>query len=166
MIGALWGMTGVFLLLSNAVYRLVPMTIDAFSYQWTWYHWLAFVIVILVFSYAKGYLILQRSFSPRVASRARYLREHPEFFSVIFAPLFCMGFFHAPQKRRLVTMSVTAGIIILVIQVRLFQQPWRGIIDGGVVIGLAWGLVSLCIFSFQAMMSERFDYPPDVPDRR
>ena len=162
--GALWGMAGVFLLLSSAVYRLFPMIIDSFLYHWIWYHWLAFVLVILAFAYAKGYRVLQRSFSPRVAARARYLKDHPEFLRVILAPLFCLSFFHAPKKRRLVTISVTVGIILLVIQVRLLQQPWRGIIDGGVVIGLVWGLVSLCIFSFRAMMSERFDYPPEVPD--
>jgi hypothetical protein len=140
------------------------MTINAFSYHWFWYHWLAFVLIALLLAYAKGYRALQRSFSPRIAARARYLRVHPNALRVFFAPLFCMGFFDAPKKRQVMTISVTVGIVMLIIFVRFIHQPWRGIIDGGVIIGLVWGLLSLCFFSFQALLSERFDYPPEVPE--
>jgi hypothetical protein len=162
--GVIWGLAGVFLLFANAIIRLVPITIDAFSYHWLWYHWLAFGLITLVLAYAKGYRALQKGFSPRVAARARFLKYHPEFLSVLFAPLFCMGFFHATRKRQITTISVTAGIITLIILVRFIQQPWRGIIDGGVVIGLVWGFLSLCFFSIQALLSKQFDYPPEVPD--
>jgi hypothetical protein len=162
--GVIWGLTGVFLLFVNAIVRLAPFTIDAFLYQWFWYHWLAFVLLTLILAYVKGYRALQRGFSPRVAARARYLRDHPDLLRVILAPLFCMGYFDASRKRQLVTISVTAAIISLIAFVRILQQPWRGIIDGGVIVGLVWGIVSLCFFSFQAMVSKRFDYAPDVPD--
>lgn len=163
--GVIWGLAGVFLLLGNAVVRLVPITIDAFSYQWFWYHWLAFALTTLILAYAKGYRALQRSFSPRVAARARYLMDHPDLLRVILAPLFCMGYFGASRKRQIMTISVTAGIVILIVLARILQQPWRGIIDGGVIVGLVWGLASLCFFSFQAMTSKRFDYAPEVPDK-
>lgn len=157
---------GIFLLLGSAIYRLTPMTISAFSYHWFWYHWLSFALIALILAYVKGYRALQRSFSPRVAARARYLKAHPNIVRVIFAPLFCMGFFHAPKKRQVMTISVTVGVVTLIILVRLLQQPWRGIIDGGVVVGLIWGFVSLCFFSFQALLSERFDYPHEIPDNQ
>jgi uncharacterized membrane protein YedE/YeeE len=48
--------------------------------------------------------------------------------------------------------------------VRLLSQPWRGIIDGGVVVGLAWGLVSLVIFGYQAFTAEDFPFSPEVPE--
>jgi hypothetical protein len=48
--------------------------------------------------------------------------------------------------------------------VRLLAQPWRGIIDGGVVVGLAWGLVSLVVFGFQALTADEFPYAPEVPE--
>jgi hypothetical protein len=75
-----------------------------------------------------------------------------------------MGYFHAPKRRRITSISVTAGIIVLIILVRLLPQPWRGIVDAGVVVGLAWGLISLIIFSFQALSREQFKYSPDVPE--
>jgi len=93
------------------------------------------------------------------------LMQNPEVVSVIFAPLFCMGYFHAPVKRQLITISVTIGIIMLVLQIRFLQQPWRGIIDAGVVLGLVWGLVTLCFFSYQAIKLKQFDYPHEVPDK-
>jgi hypothetical protein len=163
--GALWGLAGVLLLLGSAVYRLSPLAIEAFSYDWQWYHWLAFVFMSLFMAYAEGYRAFQQGFSPRVAARARYLRDHPDALHALFAPLFCMAYFHAPRRRQVTSISVTAGIIVLVILVRLLYQPWRGIIDGSVVIGLAWGLVSLAIFGYQAFTSERFGYSPEVPEK-
>ena len=164
MFGALWGLTGVFLLVGGAVFRLGPLAIDAFSYDWQWYHGIVFVLFVLFMLYSEGYRGFQRAFAPRVAARALYLREHPDVLHVLFAPFFCMAFFHAPRKRQLISISMTSGIIVLVILVRLVPQPWRGIIDAGVVLGLIWGLVSLALFSFQALTSSRFDYEPEVPD--
>jgi len=164
--GEFWGLAGVVLLLGSAVYRLTPLAIDAFSYDWLWYHWLSFAFMIVFMAYAEGYRAFQQGFSPRVAARARYLRDHPNALHALFAPLFCMAFFHAPKRRRIVSLSVTAGIIVLVILVRLLPQPWRGIIDGSVVVGLAWGLISLMIFGYQAFFAERFNYSPEVPEKR
>ena len=164
MIGAFWGVAGVFLLLGSAVYRLTPLALDAFSYDLRWYHWMFLVFVLLFMAYAEGYRAFQQGFSPRVAARARYLRTHRNALHIFLAPLFCMGYFHAPKRRRVTSLSVTAGIIILIILVRLLPQPWRGIVDAGVVVGLAWGLISLIVFSFQAFTSGRFDYSPEVPE--
>ena len=115
--------------------------------------------------YAEGYRAFQQGFSPRVAARAKYLKNHPNILHVLLGPLFCMAFFYAPLKRKITSVSVTAGVIILILLVRLMPQPWRGIIDLGVVVGLAWGFVSLIVFSFLAFTSDRFDYLPEVPER-
>jgi hypothetical protein len=163
-IGAFWGITGVVLLLGSAIYRLTPLAVDAFSYDWSWYHWLSLVLMVFFMAYAEGYRAFQQGFSPRVAARARYLRNHPNMLHAVLAPLFCMAYFHAPKRRQITSISVTLGIIVLVILVRLLDQPWRGIIDGSVVIGLAWGLVSLIVFGYQAFTRERFVYSPDVPE--
>ena len=161
--GAIWGLTGVLLLLGSAVYRLAPLAIEAYSYDFFWYHWLSLFIVLFFMAYAEGYRGFQKGFSPRVASRALYLKNHPRFLHVLFAPFFCMGFFHASRRRRITSISVTSGIIVLIIMVRFLAQPWRGIVDAGVVVGLAWGLISLIIFIFQAFSSKEFSYSPDVP---
>jgi hypothetical protein len=163
--GAFWGLAGVALLLGSAIYRLTPLALDAFSLDWLWYHWLSFALMIFFMSYAEGYRAFQKGFSPRVAARARYLRDHPNVLHALLAPLFCMAFFHALKRRQIVSISVTAGIIVLVIMVRLLPQPWRGIIDGSVVVGLAWGLVSLIVFAYQAFTLEHFDYSPEVPEK-
>jgi hypothetical protein len=164
MVRALWGLTGVILLLGSAVYRLTPLAVDAWSYELSWYHWIFFAFVLLFMAYAEGYRAFQQGFSPRVAARARYLRTHRNALHALLAPLFCMGYFHAPKRRRITSISVTAGIIVLIILVRLLPQPWRGIVDAGVVVGLAWGLISLIIFSFQALSREQFKYSPEVPE--
>ncbi len=156
------------LLLVSAVYRLTPLAAEAFSSDFLWYHWASLALIALVMAYAEGYVGFQQRFSPRVAARAKYLREHPRAFLVLFAPFFCMGYFHATKRRKATSLSLTAGIIVLVLLVRLLPQPWRGIIDAGVVIGLAWGVISLLVFSVLAFTSEKFDYSPETPesDRR
>jgi hypothetical protein len=164
--GAIWGLTGVLLLLGSAVFRLAPLAIDAYSYDFFWYHWLVLFLVLLFMTYAEGYRGFQKGFSPRVASRALYLKKNPRLLHVLFAPLFCMGFFHASRRRKITSFSVTSGIIVLIVLVRFLDQPWRGIIDAGVVVGLAWGLISLIIFITEAFGSETFAYSPDVPDQK
>jgi hypothetical protein len=46
------------------------------------------------------------------------------------------------------------------------DQPWRGIIDAGVVLGLTWGMVSIVLFAAVAFGTGRFDYPPDLPEQK
>lgn len=163
-LAAFWGLTGVALLLGSAVYRLAPLAVQAFSCPWLWYHWVAFVLVVIFMAYAEGYRAFQLAFSPRVAARARFLVNHAGTLHLVLAPLFCMAYFHAPRRRQIASLSVTAGIVVLVILVRGLAQPWRGIIDGGVVLGLAWGLVSLVLFGYQALTADHFPYSPEVPE--
>jgi hypothetical protein len=164
--GAIWGLAGVFLLLGSAVYRLSVIAQAAFSYDLRWQHWTTLLLCIFFMAYAEGYRAFQQRFSPRVAARAKYLRQHPNVLHALLGPLFCMGFFHATRRRKITSISVTAGIIVLIVLVRLLPQPWRGIIDLSVVVGLAWGIISLVIFGYQAFTSDDFDYPPDVPDSK
>ncbi len=163
-IGAVWGIVGVLALLGSAVYRLAKIGLAAFSSDFRWHHWAALVVIVLVMAYAEGYRAFQQRFSPRVAARARYLKSHPRFLHVLLAPLFCMGFFYATKRRKITSFSVTLGIIALVIAVRMLPQPWRGMIDLGVVVGLGWGIVSLLFFVFPALFSGDFPYSPEVPD--
>jgi len=162
-IGAIWGITGVFLLLASAIYRLTPLALAAFSATFRWYHWLAWSASILIMAHAEGYRGFQQRFSPRVAARALYLRYHPKILHIVFAPLFCMGYFHATRRRKVVSLSLTAGIIALVLAVHHVPQPWRGIIDAGVVVGLVWGIVSLLWFAARAA-GGRCGCSPEVPE--
>lgn len=165
-LGALWGMVGVLLLLGSAIFRLTPVAWNAFSVPLQWHHWTALGANVLFMAYAEGYRAFQKGFSPRVAARARYLMTNPRAPHVVFAPLFCMGFFHATRRRQITSLSVTAGVILLVVLVRWLPQPWRGIIDAGVVVGLAWGLIALMVFGVRVFRGGAFGYSPEVPKGR
>ncbi|MCL5022619.1 MAG: hypothetical protein M1497_04500 [Nitrospirae bacterium] len=164
MCGAIWGLGGVLLLLAGAVYRLSGIALAAFSFDLLWYHWGVLALSVLGMAYAEGYRAFQQRFSPRVAARARYLKDHPKLLHAVLGPFFCMGFLHATKRRKITSFSVTAGIVALILLVRLLPQPWRGIIDLSVVVGLAWGIISLVVFSVLAFTSDRFGYSPEVPE--
>lgn len=164
-LGAIWGISGVSLLLGFAIYRLTPIALEIFQQPLTWYHWAVLIAWTLFMAFGEGYRGFQQAFSPRVAARARYLMQNPAPLHVLLAPLFCMGFIHATRKRKIVSTVLTLGIIALVLVVGLLSQPWRGIIDLGVVVGLTWGLVSLLAFSLKALTAAQYDHPPEVPEQ-
>ncbi|MBI4651379.1 hypothetical protein HY745_08880 [Candidatus Desantisbacteria bacterium] len=162
--GAVWGLSGVMILLISAVYRLSIPALEIFNYKLLWYQWVILILNVFFFTFVKGYLGFQRGFSPRVAARARYLKEHTVFINSILAPLFCMGYFKASRKRKIIAVSLTTAIIIMIILVRKLPQPWRGIIDFGVIAGLLWGIVSLIVFGYRAFFKRDFEYSPEVVD--
>lgn len=162
-IAASWGFLGIFGLFGFAIVRLGQISVDAWSTQLAWQHWLTLVAWILFMAYNEGYKGFQKGFSPRVAARTAYLYKNPSWLRLVLAPLFCMGFFHISRKRQILTFALTLMIFGLVQAVSLLQQPWRGIVDLGVVIGLFWGLVTLSLFTFQALTQENYPHSPDVP---
>ena len=162
-LGAFWGAAGVSLLLAFAVYRLSLITVDAFNYSFQWYHWMVLIANTLFMAHSEGYKGFQKSFSPRVAARARYIKFNPRPWNVVLAPLFCMGYFFATRRRLIVAYLMTLGIVILIIIFNQISQPWRGILDAGVVVGLSWGIISIVVYYFQAMTSSEFHFPPEVP---
>ena len=54
-------------------------------------------------------------------------------------------------------------IVGFVLVIPYLAQPWRGIVDAGVVVGLLWGLITIVVFAFQAFTSDDFSYSPEVP---
>jgi hypothetical protein len=163
-LGAVWGISGFSLLLGQAIVRLAMVTMEIFSQPLYWYHWLGLLLIGGLMAYFEGYRGFQKGVSPRVAARARYLAYHPKTLHVLLGPLFCIGYFYSSKRRKRVAISVTTGIIALILLVRLLEQPWRGIVDAGVVVGLTWGLVSLLIFSVLAFTQADFGYSPETPD--
>lgn len=162
-LGAIWGFLGAFALISFAVWRLTPYTLEIFSYPLTTLQWLALVANIVFMAYSEGYKGFQHAFAPRVAARTLFLSENPTLLRVLLAPLFVIGYFHATRKRLIVSYLLTTMIIILVILTRMVDQPWRGIIDAGVVTGLVWGLCSMLYFVFMAFGESQFPYSPELP---
>jgi hypothetical protein len=164
LLGALWGIAGAAFLLASCIYRLAPVIRTAFAQPLHWYHWLALLLTIILMAYYEGYRGFQKGFSPRVAARARHLARHPHPLHLLLGPLFCIGYFHTTRRRQAAVIAITTGIIVLVLLVRLIDQPWRGIIDTGVVVGMLWGLASLLTFSYLAFTQPSFDHSPELPD--
>jgi hypothetical protein len=159
-----WGIAGVAALLIQAIVRLAPLAIEPFEGGMLGAFHLALLGAWVLFAaYTEGYKAFQKQFTPRVVARAQYLSAHPRLIHVVLAPAFCMGFFHATRKRLIVSWVVTLSIIGLIIAVKMLAQPWRGIIDAGVVLALIWGLLALAYFTSRALAGHRMPVPPDVP---
>ncbi len=109
-----------------------------------------------------GYMGLYKNFSPRVASRAKYLSQNPDLRNVIFAPLFCMALFHTNRNRQLLSAGFLLVMTLMVIVIKFIDQPWRGIIDFGVILSLVFGLISLLVFTAQAFQN-KLNYPLELP---
>src|SRR5262245_290437 len=159
---AAWGVAGVSLLLGWAIARLSPVAWRALGEPLMPRHWIALVAVVAAMAFFEGYRGFQRGFSPRVAARARHLSLHPTPLRSLLAPLFCIGYFGAPRARRVASIAVSAGIVMLIIAVSRLDQPWRGIVDAGVVVGLGWGLASLWFFTVRAFGPGGLNHPPEV----
>jgi hypothetical protein len=166
-IGVIWGLAGVVFILGYAVVRLFPVAMAAFEQPWQWYHWACLIGFVGFMAYSEGYRGFQLAFSPRVASRLKYLYDYPRPWHVLLSPLFCMGYFYIQKRRRIAIYTISIGIIAIVSAVKFLSQPWRGIIDAGVLVGLTWGLVTVCVYTrqaFRATSAKPFPYAPEVPD--
>lgn len=162
LLASIWGIGGFFILLTVAIIKLSAISLDALAQNLTLWHWVALIANCLFMAYSEGYKGFQKSYSPRLAARARYLSSHASLLQLILAPLFCMGFFNAPKRRIISSVLLTIMIIVFVLTFRLLPQPWRGILDAGVVIGLSWGLLATALFCIQAFFSSSFDIDPEV----
>jgi len=162
--GAAWGAVGVTALLTFAIYRLAPKALAAYEGGLSTSQWVIAGMFCVFMAYSEGYRGFQDRFSPRTAARIRYLRDRPKLLHTILAPLFAMGYFHATRRTKVTAYVLLGGIVVLVSLVHLLEQPWRGIIDAGVVLGLAWGVATLTWSTVRAMTQPDFEVSPQVPD--
>ena len=161
---AVWGVGGVLLLLSQALWRLTPLALEALRSELAVWQWVVTAVWIVAMAHAEGYRGFHRRFSPRLVARAQHLAEHPTALRVALAPAYCMSLFGASRRGMLVARLLLGGIIVLVIMVRMLEQPWRGIIDAGVVVGLAIGTLSILYYSARAAAGREPAVPPDLPE--
>jgi len=152
--GYYWGITGVLVILLFAIIRLSFRVFDMLSYPLSVWQWLGLVMFALYMAYAEGYKGFHLNFAPRVITRARFFLDKNNLKRsryVILAPLLCMGYIHATKKRKLVSFLLTSAIVLLVLLVSRLPQPWRGIVDVGVVLGLFLGVTSIVYFWIQSL---------------
>ena len=155
-IGYTWGVGGVLLLLLFAIYRLAPMAFALQDINLTALHWAALIFSICYMAYAEGYKGFHLGFAPRVVARASYLFQNPRFSHTVLAPLFCMGYFHTTRKRQILSLGLTIMIVCFILIARQLPQPWRGILDAGVVVGLGIGISSIAYFLVRSAMDPAF----------
>jgi hypothetical protein len=163
-LGWFWGLAGFLAVLVYAIVRLAPIAWHSLQQPLGVAHWLVFGVNLLMMAYYEGYKGFQKGYSPRVVARAEYLRAHPRLLLVLLAPAFCMGYFHSTRRRMIAAWVLTVSIVILVILIRLLPQPWRGLLDAGVVLGLSWGLVATLAAAVQVMWGGRAPVNPELPE--
>ena len=161
---AAWGLIGWSATLTFVIARLSVYAIDALASELDPLQLAALAANTGLLAWAEGYRGFQKRFSPRAAARILYLRRHAGVLTATLAPLFCIGFFGVTPRIWRMTWIGTGLILLAVIVVQQLPQPWRGIIDVGVVIGLAWGLVSFLAMSSRALAQGRYPVPPGVPE--
>jgi len=161
-IAATWGIIGLLILLSFAVWRLTPNAIEALQMPLNWKHWLVFITSLFFMAYSEGYKGFQKSFSPRFAARAKHLSRNTTPLHLLLAPLFCMSYFHAPKRRVIATCILTVAIVIFILSFRLLPQPWRGLLDAGVVVGLIWGIIASMVLCIKAFTDDQFSWDAEV----
>ena len=161
----IWGIGGWLVLLSQAIYRLTPLAYEAIEsgeiYGWRWgllAGWTAFML------YSEGYKGFWLQASPRVVARGFHLARDPSPVRRLLAPLFCMGLFGATRRRLIVSWCLYAGLVVVIIAVRQVPQPWRGVIDFGVVAGLGLGVLAVIYYTGQALAGRPMPVPAEVPD--
>lgn len=162
-----WGVVGVVLLFCQAMYRLGTRAWEAIqmpltqSQLWLLIAWSAFNL------YAEGYRAFQKRFSPRVVVRAHYLGQNPTPLRILLAPFFCMALIHSARREKVIAWATTVMILCFILLLRHVPQPWRGIVDAGVVVALAWGAFVMLVLHARALVSGHVpDFPPGLPDER
>jgi hypothetical protein len=164
---ALWGVAGVVLLLLDAVHRLGTKALHVLqAYELTASQYALFAGWTVVIGYLEGYRGFQTRFAPRVVARAAHLAVHPRPLHVLLAPLYCMALLHATRRRLVGSWLLVAGIVAVVLLVRQLPQPYRGLIDGGVVFALAWGTLAIVVHYLRGIAGHAPTIAPDVPEPR
>jgi len=159
---ASWGLLGVCCLLLQALWRITPIAMEPWDEGMLSPLEMLICAVWVVFNvYAEGHRAFYLRFSPRVVSRAFFVACHGRWHERLLAPLYCMSFFSATRRGMIVAWAMVIGIVTLVVLVHQLSQPWRGIVDAGVVAGLGWGLGSLVVWSVR-YARKGAPLPPDL----
>ncbi len=144
-LAVIWAIGGFSLLLLWAIIRLGSVSLESLQTSLTPLQWSILVANVAFMAWSEGYRGFQRGYAPRFAERVCRLRDSGTPLRFALAPFYAMGFFGAEKRRLLITWVMTFAIIGLIIVFHQIPQPWRGILDAGVVVGLSWGLLACWI---------------------
>lgn len=160
----IWAIAGVVLLLSQAMFRLSQIAWEAISSGTMTNSQIAICVAWSLSNiYLEGYRGFHKRFVPRVLARAHYLATQARPHTILLAPLFAMAFFHSNRQAKGAAWGVTIAVMLAIVLVRTLSQPWRGIIDAGVVTGLGFGTLSLLVGAIARLMGKDPTNSPDLP---
>jgi hypothetical protein len=143
---ALWAVGGVTVIIGGAIVRILPHALEALRLGLNPAQWVIVSVWSAGMLVGEGYRGFQKQFAPRVAARLWRLLQHGTAIDMVLAPFYCIGYYRATRRRMIISWSLTTAIVGLIVIVRLLSQPWRGIIDIGVVLGLVYGLFCTYVF--------------------
>jgi len=134
---------GVSALFSAAIWRLGGRGVTTIQAGLGGFEWVVLVLLTAVFVYGEGYRALDRQWVPGLIRRARALGHAGSAWLRLLGPLYGMALIGVERPRMLRAWAGTVAIVGAVLLVRLFPEPWRGIVDFAVAAALAWGLVGI-----------------------
>jgi hypothetical protein len=149
---SVWGIAGIVVLLGDTIISLSRIVANGLTeYPLAAWQWVLLLAWVAFMAWTEGYQGFQRGYSRRVVIRSLQLSHEPAVLPRLLAPVVCMGLLYAPRARMLFSWTLVLGIAVLVAMMRHVPQPWRAIVDAGVVVGLSWGLIAIIIYFYQAV---------------
>ncbi len=162
---AWYAVAGVVLILTTAIVRLTPYAVEALEGGLTLPQWAAMLAFAVFMLYSEGYRGFQLRFSPRVVVRALHFGAAQPSVLTPLAPLVAMGLLHGTKRLLIANWALTAMIVTFVLLLRITPQPWRGIVDAGVVLGLVYGTAAILAFWYRALTGNPPAIDPELPAR-
>lgn len=161
-LAACWGALGLAGLLVFAVARLCGVIAVGWEAPWHWQHFAVAAANGLFMMWSEGHRGFGQAFSPRCAARVKWLSERATVTRGMLAPFFVMAYFGAPRRRAVATWVLTAFIVIAIVVVHALPQPWRAVLDVGVVLGLCWGLVTFFLSLWRTFRDPDYSVSAEV----
>lgn len=163
---SVWAIVGVVALLGRAISRLAVYVAEAVSGGQIGALHVVFAVGWTVFMvWSEGHRGFHRGFSPRVAGRALAMQGERRWYYVVLAPLVAIGFLNSTPGRKLRSGLVMVAVVCAILLVRLLPQPWRGLVDIGVIAGLGWGVGSLLYWFVRGLRGATMPVPLDFGQR-
>lgn len=164
--GSVWGSLGVVYVLVKSIRRVLPIALEPFSSTTTMvltpFQWSMYAMTCLFFAYVEGYKGFHLKFSPLVVKRSFTLSlgsKQGSLINYLLAPIYSMGLIHATKKRLITSWSVSLGVAAIVAIVKRLPGVWRCILDGGVIVGLSVGSLSILYYFIKSWATGS---PPNV----